>query len=237
MNEELDRLEYYKELYYRELESKELLANRFATNISIVTLLFAGLVFCVKNVNDLKEDWYFYIFLAFTAISIIANIVIIVLLSKYLAGSEYEFVPSARELETHYEKLKLFYLGRPSSTENAESEFRKDLITYYLDAADFNFRVNDVRIKKMVRVHKCIIISVTTTILAASCYIPTFFKEDANVQKVEIFKPSVDKKEKQESKNKKSDTQGEDSKKKAEINTKKSVPSKEEHNGKEHSEK
>lgn len=201
----MDRLEFYKELYYKELESKEILATRFTTNVTLVTLLFGGLIFCIKNINDIKDDWWtFYPFLIFGTIAIIANIRILILLGEYLAGKEYEFMHSAKTLDDLHKSLKNYYQqeqqqqGKQEQTnpmEQADAKFEEKLINYYISAAHHNFYINDERIRKMGKTQALIIASVVATLLAISCYIPTFFKEDANVQKVEIFKSSKDKKE------------------------------------------
>ncbi|WP_141530279.1 hypothetical protein [Priestia megaterium] len=191
----MDRLEFYKELYYKELESKEILATRFTTNVTLVTFLFGGLFFCIKNLNDIKGGWFFYLFLVFGTIAIIANIRILILLCEYLAGREYEFIHSAKTLDDRHTLLKNHYGQYPNSPDQADIQFEQEIINYYISAANHNFHVNDSRIKKMGRAQECIIASVIATLLAISCYIPTFLKEDANVQKVEIYKPSKEKDE------------------------------------------
>jgi len=231
VSEELDRLEFYKELYYKELESKEILSSRFNTNVTLVTFIFAGLFFCIKNINDIKDDaWSFYPFLVLAAISIIMNVIIIVLLCQYLAGRNYEFIISAKELNDRHEFLKGYYEPYPHLMEKAESQFKEEIINYYISAAHYNFHVNDARIKKMGRVQECIIVSIIATLLSISCYIPTFLKEDANVQKVEMFKPSQEKKQQVEEKS--TDSQEKVSEKKVVDFKKKNELSKEENDDK-----
>lgn len=218
----MDRLEFYKELYYRELESKEILATRFTTNVTLVTLLFGGLIFCIKNINDIKDNWLtFCPFLLFGTIAIIANIRILILLGEYLAGKEYEFMNSAKKLDDLHKSLKDYYQQQPDQTVQADAEFEERLINYYINAAHHNFYINDERIRKMGKTQTLIILSVVATLLASSCYIPTFFKEDANVQKIEIFESSKDKKEelKEKSKSETKDSQEKTSEKKVD-NTK-----------------
>ncbi|MGG0476060.1 hypothetical protein ABEY96_28165, partial [Priestia aryabhattai] len=136
----------------------------------------------------------------FVAIAIGANIRTIYLLCKYLAGREYEFLNRAQILDNRHKQLINHYnqqqlinpYNQSNSQAQADAHFKEDVINYYINAANHNFNVNDGRIKQMGKAHECIILSVVVTLLAIACYIPTFIKKDANVQKVEIYKPAED---------------------------------------------
>lgn len=183
-----DRLEFFKELYYKELESKELLANRFTTNLTIVTFLIGGLLFCIKNVNDLESSKIYFIFLIFALLSSLIDVAIIVLLLNHIRGKEYAFLPSPQKLQERYKELELHYQSYPSVTQDdIENAFKKDLYEYYVEIGNHNFIVNDTRIKLLNTVNPLIIVSVITTALTLSCFVPNFFKDDSNVQKVEII--------------------------------------------------
>lgn len=195
MDEKINRLELYKELYQTELDSKEKVLTRFTTNISIVTILFTGLFFCIKNINDIKDTKYFICFVALVIIAATINLVTLVMLCVLLLGKKYSFIPPVIEIEKKYQEYKKYYDAYPNGDVHLQQKFYQNILDVYTNAASRNFKVNMQSVKQINFINACIIGSVIATMLALSCYIPTFLKEDANVQKMEIMQSKKDNKE------------------------------------------
>ncbi|SMQ80950.1 hypothetical protein SAMN05444673_4054 [Bacillus sp. OV166] len=183
-----ERFEYFKEMYYKELESKELLMNRFTTNLTIVTILMSALIYCIQNINDLKQTIFFWPLSILGIISLILNLLIIVFLLIHIYGKNYGFIPNPLVLNNRFKYLENYYSNYPSQNTDAESHFKNEIYDYYVEAAAHNYEVNEIRTATMGTVNRLIILSVISTLLTVSCYVPSFFKDDANTQKVEIIK-------------------------------------------------
>lgn len=71
---------------------------------------------------------------------------------------------------------------------DVENDFKASLCQEYLRISNYNWNVNDRRRERLNLAHNFIIASLIVTLLSVGCYIPSFFGDDANTQKVEITK-------------------------------------------------
>ncbi|MDN3233415.1 hypothetical protein [Priestia megaterium] len=202
MYEKINRLELYKEMYQKELEVKETLTNRFISNLSVLTFASAGLAFCVKNVHDIQDDKVFPYFLVFMGIAILSIIALIIVFIGFVPGETY-YIPTPEILEQYYQKLVSHYTtSYPNDEEDPEKDekdpeeladnlFSEHLYTVYKDATTNNMEINHRRFNIISRANTFLFSTIVGTLLALACYVPTFFEDDANVQKVEVVKPKI----------------------------------------------
>lgn len=86
------KYEFFKEQYDKQQELKESLNNRFTIIMTIVPLLFTGIFFCFKNINDLeKYPFWFYSVSILGFISLILDVIIIALLMRHFLGKNMKF--------------------------------------------------------------------------------------------------------------------------------------------------
>ncbi|MEM1505913.1 hypothetical protein RG959_21175 [Domibacillus sp. 8LH] len=192
----MDRIEIFKENYHKELESREYLQNRFSTNVTIVTLLLAALLYCIKNAGSIEYTKYFYsdffwIFYISLIFSVATSIYIIVILLINLLGAPYKRIPSSQILNSYYQDLVKYYEDYPEAEGNPDSEFEKSMTEYYIEIGTYNMEVNEKRTKNIGNAHIGIIVLAVTILISLMFYVPTFLEKDANVQKFEIVDPST----------------------------------------------
>ena len=184
----MGNLEFFRELYEKELQIKESLANRFTIIISIVTLLFGATVFCFMNINDLENHpILFTLVIIFGIISLLIDALILFLLLIHFGGQDYLILPRAKALGDYYKGLEDFSVKNPNLGFEVDAHFNEYLFNKYIEMADHNFEVNDNRVNRLNLVHTLIIISTMFTLVTFVCYIPYFFSDDSNTQKVDII--------------------------------------------------
>jgi hypothetical protein len=180
-----DKLSFFKEQYEQQLQLRESLTNRFTIIISIVTLLFGGIFYCIMNINDLENFRYsFWILIEAAIVSVVLDAIIVVLLLLHFRGADYSYMPSPKALDDVYKQLERAKQAQPSL--DVETEFKKRLYQAYIEASEHNWNVNDGRRKRLGRIHVLIVCSFITTLIAIACYVPSFFYDSANTQKVEV---------------------------------------------------
>ncbi|MDQ0975870.1 hypothetical protein QFZ31_005748 [Neobacillus niacini] len=181
------KLEFFKEQYDKQIEVKEALGNRFALITTIVPLLFGGIFFCISNINDLENHpLSFWFLIGLGAISLILDIIIVVLLVGYFKGENYLYLQQPRVWYDIYEQCKTYTNNQPNP--DVEEDFKNYLTEEYAKFSEYNWHVNNVRRNRLNLTHKFIIASIFSTLIACTCYFPSFFYDDANTQKVEITK-------------------------------------------------
>lgn len=202
----MDMYEFYKEQYERQQQVKESLTNRFTVLLTIVPIIFGGLFFCIKNVNDLKSHpFLFWSLIVFATISLFFNALVIWNIILYFNGKTYEFFQSPKAWEKVYNEHKYLSDGFTKNQE-LDDDFKESLTKEYLRISDYNWKVNVKRIIELNKTHKFIIYSVVLTLFSLSCYLPSFFFDDANTQKIEITKAPKIQLQDEETKNDKSTT-------------------------------
>ncbi|MBT2716596.1 hypothetical protein [Bacillus sp. ISL-57] len=189
------KYEFFKEQYDKQQELKESLNNRFTIIMTIVPLLFTGIFFCFKNINDLeKYPFWYYELINFGFISLILDVIIIVLLMRHFKGEVYEIFQQPSEWERVYKEYETYENNQPNP--DVENDFKAFLCEEYSRISNHNWNVNDKRRESLNLAHNFIIASLITTLISVGCYIPSFFGDDANTQKVEITKtPKINLKE------------------------------------------
>lgn len=184
------KYEFFKEQYDKQQELKESLNNRFTIIMTIVPLLFTGIFFCFKNINDFeKYPFWYYELINLGFISLILDVIIIVLLMRHFKGEVYEIFQQPSEWERVYKEYETYENNQPNP--DVEKDFKAFLCQEYSRISNHNWNVNDKRRASLNLAHNFIIASLITTLLSVSCYIPSFFGDDANTQKVEITKTPI----------------------------------------------
>lgn len=127
-------------------------------------------------------------------IAILSIIALIVVFVSFVPGRT-SYIPTAEYLENYYQELVSYYSeilnDDEAPEESADTEFSKQLFKAYTEATTHNMKMNKRRFKIMASGNTFLFSTIVGTLLALSCYVPTFFEDDANVQKVEVVKPKI----------------------------------------------
>lgn len=181
------KLEFFKEQYDKQQELRESMYNRFTILMSIVPLLFTAIFFCIKNINDLENHpIFFWLLIAFAIISVVLDVIILGLMFLHFKGETYLIIPRPSKWESVFKDCETYEDNQINP--EAEDDFKKHLCNEYMKTSNHNWGVNRKRKRRLNLTHYFIMSSVISTILAVSCYFPSFFYDNANTQKVEITK-------------------------------------------------
>nr|WP_280169329.1 hypothetical protein [Priestia megaterium]MDH3183539.1 hypothetical protein [Priestia megaterium] len=127
-------------------------------------------------------------------IAILSIIALIVVFFGFVPGTT-QYIPTAENLEKYYQDLVSHYTEYPKDDEDpeesADNTFSEHLFNTYTEATTHNMKMNERRFKIMANGNTLLFSAIVATLLALACYVPTFFEDDANVQKVEVIKPKI----------------------------------------------
>jgi hypothetical protein len=176
MTETITSFNFYKELHLSELERKNDIDSLVGYPTTLLTILIGAAFYFFKseNFSYKSDDNSFVVFLLIFTICLFGTsiaLAIVFLMKMYLnTFKKYKYLPSPstlknreKELYEHYEK---FYLETKSkkpkkkTKKDANTEFKKDLLNYYINYATNNQIVNDKRTKDYYASRKCLTFSI-----------------------------------------------------------------------------
>lgn len=173
---EITNFELYKELHHTELKRKNQIDSLVGYPTTLLTILIGTSFYFFKSENfSHKSDDNNYItiliILSVTLFGTLIALSVFFLIKMFLnTFKKYEYLPSPITLKKRenelYEHYLNFYINNESdkvqekAMEDTLTEFRKDLIGYYIDYGTNNQSVNDTRIKDYYIARKCLSFSI-----------------------------------------------------------------------------
>lgn len=176
MSNKTSDIEFYKEIHQNELNRKNDIDSSVSFPTTLLTLLIGGGLYLFKKENfDLqKEDnqYILYGIIFLTCLFILAIIMAIGLLMRMYLNKfrKYKYLPLSSDLKKRENELYEHYKNHFSLTEQSnpkkkaltysKSEFKKDLLNYYIDFSTNNQLVNDERLKDYYKSRKYLMFSI-----------------------------------------------------------------------------
>jgi len=176
MPSKISELEFYKEIHQNELNRKKNIDSSISFPTTLLTLLIGGGLYLFKKDNfSLQNDDNQYVIFGIIFLTLLflfsITFAIALLMRMYLNKfRKYKYLPLSsdlikreNELLKHYEDhFSLTELKKPKkkAIEYSKSEFKKNLLNYYVDFSTNNQLVNDERLKDYYKSRKYLMFSI-----------------------------------------------------------------------------
>lgn len=191
----MNRLDFLIEWYHKENERHISLDDSLNIPIGIVTGLFAFAFFLLKEFNFTNENdsIIFYSFLFFVLLSLSFCLLVVYNLfmsyNNLFKGYEYEGLPYASQLDTHYKSLKVY---AEENSEILDDDVTKDtifegqLIEMISLNIDTNVRNNDLKSEYLHRAKQFLFFCIISSFICTIPFIFNYQKHNEKVYKIQI---------------------------------------------------
>ncbi|QNJ99096.1 hypothetical protein [Constantimarinum furrinae] len=176
-----NQLQFYKEIHLSELKRKSEIDSSISFPTTLLTLLIGGGFYLFqKEIVEYQDENILSILIIIGGILFLLSIFgAIILLSRMYLNRfrKYRYLPCSLDLINRENELYHHYLNFYKQTDidkpnkkalkDADEEFQKNLLNYYIEFGTHNQLVNDVRIKDFYRSRKILILSIILLAITA----------------------------------------------------------------------
>lgn len=176
---DIDSVEFYKELYMNEISRKENLNSKLSMQIGLITVLGGITVFEIENLYQ-NTKVNFVLQIEFIVLTIIILGINIINLYKANHNKKYRYLDNPKNVKKAFQDIEKYYTDYyeyyKTENESLDSLLKRKkeekLIEMYIECAEENSKVNDIRYEENMRFIKAFIISlVVICIIGIYCII------------------------------------------------------------------
>lgn len=173
---------FFKELYEAELERREKITSSLVIPIGILSLLGSGIIYLIQKLEFFIDFINTMVLIILIVATIFFCYSVYYLIKSYF-GYTYKFLPTPKELEQYWNKLREYYKTQDVDYKTADAEFEQYIENSYVDSTTENTWNND---SKSEYLHKANRAMVWCLVLILACSFPVLVKEKDEIQKVQI---------------------------------------------------
>lgn len=155
----MDEYDFYKDHYLFEIERKNALQKSLSIPIGIIVLLCGAVLIVAKSVSS-PIDWLTFLKIAFLITSVFCILWSIYFLCRFHYGFAYGFLASPKETYEYKKQLEEYYEKEGLEPDNADLEFKKYIISQYVEYTDINIKNNDDKSYYLYKANLSIVFSV-----------------------------------------------------------------------------
>lgn len=142
----MDRFDFFKEQYYKEHERRSEINNSLTQLIGYITAIVAVLYYFLTSF-DFRYNWIDSLALCIITASVLYFLIrsmfhLIKAYTNLHHGFDVDYLADASDLNQYYQGLNAYYQSSGGTTDNAEADFKEEILTKLIEATDANQKRN-----------------------------------------------------------------------------------------------